>query len=137
MIHDGNRSIFLNQLDGLGSASGLLTVATTNHAEKLDPAIVERPSRFDRKYHFLLPGPSERTAYLRQWNLKLSAEMRIDDQALDRLVAATDAFSFAYLKELYLSAMLRWMGARNAGGMADALTSQVESLRSQMTTGAG
>jgi SpoVK/Ycf46/Vps4 family AAA+-type ATPase len=136
MIHDGNRSIFLNQLDGLGSASGLLTIATTNHADKLDPAIVERPSRFDRKYHFELPGPAERKAYLTQWNAKLDVDMKIDDAACDRLVDATKEFSFAYLKELYLSAMMRWMSTREAGGMSNALEAQADALREQMKTGA-
>ena len=100
MIHDKNRSLFLNQLDGLESASGLLTIATTNHADRLDPAIVERPSRFDRKYHFLLPGPTERRAYLAQWNGRIGEAMRVEDDVLDRLVERTADFSFAHLKEL-------------------------------------
>lgn len=136
MIHDGNRSVFLNQLDGLGSASGLLTLATTNHADRLDPAIVERPSRFDRKYHFDLPAPSERTAYLSHWNQRVAEEMRVDDDTLARLVEGTEGFSFAYMKELYLSSMMRWMVDRRPGEMGDALAVQVASLREQMKTGA-
>ncbi len=132
MINDGNRSFFLNQLDGLGDASGLLTIATTNHAEKLDSAILERPSRFDRKYHFALPGPAERTLYLQKWNDRLDPEMRIDERALATVVELTDDFSFAYLKELYLSSMTRWIADRMAGGMVGVLTTQVALLRAQM-----
>jgi len=49
LITDRNRSFFLNQLDGLSGNDGLLIIGTTNHFEKLDPALSTRPSRFDRK----------------------------------------------------------------------------------------
>lgn len=49
LINDNNRSFFLNQLDGLENNDGLLVIGTTNHYERLDPAITKRPSRFDRK----------------------------------------------------------------------------------------
>jgi len=49
LINDQNRSFFLNQLDGLENNDGLLVIGTTNHFERLDPAITKRPSRFDRK----------------------------------------------------------------------------------------
>lgn len=49
LINDNNRSFFLNQLDGLENNDGLLVIGTTNHFERLDPAITKRPSRFDRK----------------------------------------------------------------------------------------
>jgi hypothetical protein len=40
----------LNALDGVSTPHGLLTVMTTNHVEKLDPAI-RRPGRVDRFEH--------------------------------------------------------------------------------------
>jgi SpoVK/Ycf46/Vps4 family AAA+-type ATPase len=69
LITDNNRSFFLNEVDGLEDNDGLLMVrasprkddprgvmlirrkqiATTNHFDKLDPALSNRPSRFDRK----------------------------------------------------------------------------------------
>jgi len=36
----------LNELDGISNASGRLLVMTTNHVEKLDPALI-RPGRID------------------------------------------------------------------------------------------
>jgi hypothetical protein len=136
MINDQNRSYFLNQLDGVGRLSGTLTLATTNHADRLDPAIVERPSRFDRKYAFALPGPTERRTYARQWNARLDAAMRIDDDALEALIRATDDFSFAYLKELFVSSMVRWVSAAQREPMKDVLTSELATLREQMRAGA-
>lgn len=49
LINDGNRSFFLNQLDGLEDNDGILVIGSTNHYDRLDPAITKRPSRFDRK----------------------------------------------------------------------------------------
>ncbi len=49
LINDGNRSFFLNQLDGLEGNDGLLIIGSTNHFDRLDPALNNRPSRFDRK----------------------------------------------------------------------------------------
>ena len=60
-----NRSFFLNEMDGFAANGGILTLATSNHPERLDPAIVQRPSRFDRTYRFDLPAQRERAAYMR------------------------------------------------------------------------
>lgn len=49
LINNQNRSFFLNQLDGLEGNDGLLVIASTNHFDRLDPALKGRPSRFDRK----------------------------------------------------------------------------------------
>lgn len=49
LINPSNRSFFLNQLDGLESNDGLLVIGTTNHLDHIDPALRDRPSRFDRK----------------------------------------------------------------------------------------
>jgi ATP-dependent 26S proteasome regulatory subunit len=134
LITPENRSTFLNQLDGFSNASGMLTLATTNHPETLDPAIIDRPSRFDRKYHFSLPAPSERARYIAGWRERLDAAMRISDPEIDSLVCATDGFSFAYLKELFLSAMIRWMRDQTPGAMFAVLNGQLAVLREQMRT---
>jgi hypothetical protein len=134
LITPENRSTFLNQLDGFSNASGMLTLATTNHPETLDPAIIDRPSRFDRKYHFSLPAPSERARYIAGWRERLDAAMRISDPEIDSLVSATEGFSFAYLKELFLSAMIRWMRDQTPGAMFAVLNGQLAVLREQMRT---
>lgn len=132
MVTSENRSPFLNQLDGFANASGMLTLATTNHPERLDPAIVDRPSRFDRKYHFGLPAAPERLRYIAGWRERLDSEMRITDDEVERLVLATDEFSFAYLKELFISATMRWITKREPGTMFKHLEAQLHLLRAQM-----
>lgn len=122
-------SVFLNELDGLSDDTGILTIATTNHPERLDPALLERPSRFDRKYHFPLPSSGERASYLRRWDLRLEAEMRLGEPTIQALVERTEAMSFAFLKELVLSSMVRWMADRRDGGMGPVALAELEALR--------
>jgi len=137
LIDDQNRSFFLNELDGFASNEGILTLATTNHPERLDPAILERPSRFDRKYTFALPEPNEREVYLRSFSDRLESDLRLSEEELLLVAAETDGYSFAYLKELYLSAMMRWIAKPNAAPIATLMTEQAEALRAQMATDPG
>ncbi|MEO0541404.1 MAG: ATP-binding protein [Cyanobacteria bacterium P01_A01_bin.105] len=133
LIDDENRSFFLNELDGFALNDGVLMIASTNHPERLDMAILERPSRFDRKYHFELPGLTERIAYLTLWNQKLKPEMRLAPPELKTVAAEADKFSFAYLQELLLSASMAWVQQnRPTGGMATVMADQMVKLRSQM-----
>src|SRR5882724_8616854 len=106
LIDAKSRSYFLNELDGFATNTGVVVLATTNHPEKLDTAILDRPSRFDRKYHFELPGVAERASYIALWNQQLESELRLSEGAVAGLSQATEGFSFAYLKELFLSSMM-------------------------------
>jgi ATPase family associated with various cellular activities (AAA) len=135
MITPKNRSFFLNQLDGFEQNDGILTIATTNHADRLDPAIVDRPSRFDRKYHFELPARPERRAYTEMWNARLDPAMRVTDEAaIARLAEDTEGFSFAYVKELFVSSMVRWMAGSRERPLLPILFDQLGLLRHQMRT---
>src|SRR5215510_15064523 len=100
MIKSETRAFFLNELDGFRSNTGVVVLATTNHPEKLDAAILDRPSRFDRKYHFTLPADYERLSYIRKWNEGLQPEMRVTESLVFEVVQRTAGLSFAYLKAL-------------------------------------
>ena len=135
MVTDKNRAFFLNELDGFQSNSGIVVLATTNHPEKLDTAILERPSRFDRKYYFNLPAETERLAYLEKWNEGLQPEMRMTGAGAAAVVVATEGFSFAYLKELLVSSMVKWISCCvGVVSMDGVVLEQAELLRSQMNT---
>lgn len=136
LLNDKNRSFFLNELDGFASNTGVVLLATTNHPERLDPAILERPSRFDRKYYFELPAPTERREYIRRWNDDLDRDLQVTEAGIEALVTATDGFSFAYLKELFLSSMMRWIDESAPQGMDAVMREQAEALRAQMTAAA-
>ena len=134
MIHGQNRSFFLNELDGFRVNTGVVVLATTNHPEKLDTAILDRPSRFDRKYYFDLPGDAERRAYITHWNCDLQRELRVSERASARLVSETAGFSFAYLKELFVASMAQWMSGSGKTSMDEVIFEQAKSLRAQMNT---
>lgn len=132
MLSDESRAFFLNELDGFRVNTGVVVLATTNHPEKLDTAILDRPSRFDRKYVFDLPGEAERLAYIQKWNRQLQSELRVSDHAAKVIVDETKGFSFAYLKELFVASMARWMETSSTTSMDDVIHAQVKLLRSQM-----
>ncbi len=134
LINSENRSFFLNELDGFAANTGVVALATTNHPERLDPAILDRPSRFDRKYHFDLPAATERLAYVKLWSVSLETALRPSEAGWSAVVANTEGFSFAYLKELFLSAMMRWIGSQGDLSMDAILIEQSNSLRQQMVS---
>ena len=108
LIQDKVRSYFLNEVDGLERNDGILMIGSTNFLVRLDPSISKRPSRFDRKYHFQLPGLHERVLYCQYWRNKLQKrqDLGFTDEVCDIVARLTEDFSFAYLKELFVQALL-------------------------------
>lgn len=143
LINPQNRSYFLNQMDGLDDNNGILAVGTTNHLDELDPGIVARPSRFDRKYEFGLPGTGEggRPAYVQYWRKKLENRpgIQFPESLVDKIVDMTDGFSFAYMKEAFVSTLLL-IAARGDNGDDKAgeglfervIMQQLKNLRKQL-----
>ncbi|KAJ7228492.1 P-loop containing nucleoside triphosphate hydrolase protein [Mycena pura] len=136
LINDRNRSFFLNQLDGLQGNDGLLVIGTTNHFERLDPGLSSRPSRFDRKYLFDDPNREERALYAKYWQEKLKSNKEIDfpDSLVDEVAEQTSDFSFAYLKEAFVSSLVTLAGWEGDGKptFASALLGQIKILRKQL-----
>lgn len=108
LITPGVRSYFLNAVDGLETNHGILMIGSTNHIDQLDPGISRRPSRFDRKYEFADPNEHERVLYCRYWRRKLTAKGKVDfpEQICYEAAALTQGFSFAFLKEAFVAALL-------------------------------
>jgi hypothetical protein len=136
LLTSQNRSFFLNELDGFAANVGIVALATTNHPERLDPSILDRPSRFDRKYPFDLPELAERLAYISMWNGSLKPALQLADEGIARLGEITEGFSFAYLKELFLSSMMRWIADERKESMPatmqQVMETQVGVLSEQM-----
>lgn len=132
LLVDGTRSYFLNELDGFAANTGVITLATTNHPERLDPSILERPSRFDRKYHFALPTTPTRARYIATWNERLAPALRLTEDGCAQISERTDGFSFAYIQEVFVSSMMRWMNRRDPSGLLAVALEQLELLRAQM-----
>jgi len=95
-------STFLNLMDGISTKNGSLIIATANEVKKLKANITDRPSRFDRKFE--IPSPNQEMAYiyLKRWFGTLLTLKKCKDIAK---YAEKYEFSYAYLKELYISSM--------------------------------
>lgn len=94
-------SHFLNLLDGLKVLNGVLVIATCNEPDKLDPALIHRPSRFDRVWRFELPKYEQRLALLRKRGRDFFSE-----SALEAAARRSEGFSMAYVQEIVVSALL-------------------------------
>jgi AAA+ superfamily predicted ATPase len=90
------RTGLLAQLDGINPKEGILIVGTTNNPGDIDPALAQRPSRFDRVWEFSPPDASLRKSYLEY--------VFPGSTLVDRLVKDTKGWSFAYLNELRITA---------------------------------
>lgn len=95
-------SSFLNLMDGISAKNGLLVVATANNIKKLKSNITDRPSRFDRKFEVPLPNEEMAYIYLKRWFGNLITSKKCKELAK---YAVQNEFSYAYLRELYISSM--------------------------------
>ncbi|KAK3617725.1 hypothetical protein LTR56_025102 [Elasticomyces elasticus] len=130
LVGDSTRSYFLNEVDGLSDNDGILMIGSTNHLDQLDPAVTKRPSRFDRKYHFQLPTEEERLAYCYHWRGKFidTDHVAFPCEICPVMSRLTDGFSFAYLKELFVSSLLLLVGGNgDAPAQSGIVTSGTES----------
>jgi SpoVK/Ycf46/Vps4 family AAA+-type ATPase len=124
-----SRSAFLAQLDGLSTADGLLIIGTTNNPEKIDPALIHRPSRFDRVWHFPLPDYDLRVSYL------VRAFESLDSNAIESLSERTNGWSFAYLSELRTTAAIRALNRGTRTVTAEVAEEAHELLDAQFRAG--
>ncbi|RYC56798.1 hypothetical protein CHU98_g9410 [Xylaria longipes] len=117
IVSDQVRSYFLNEVDGLKNNDGIFMIGSTNHLDRLDPGISKRPSRFDRKYYFPDPDLEQRIAYCKFWQGKLAdnKDVEFPDELCKAIAEITDKFSFAYMQEAFVAALLA-MARRSKGG---------------------
>ncbi|KAF9247382.1 P-loop containing nucleoside triphosphate hydrolase protein [Melanogaster broomeanus] len=136
LINDRNRSFFLNQLDGLEGNDGLLVIVTTNHLDRLDRGLSQRPSRFDRKYLFDDPDHEGRALYAKYWQDKLkdNNEIYFPNALVDEVASMTQGFSFAYLKEAFVSTLVLISNADDNEHVEFSVTlkSQIAALRKEL-----
>jgi energy-coupling factor transporter ATP-binding protein EcfA2 len=85
---------YLSLLDGENQVENVIYIATTNYPERLDRRFVDRPSRFDTIRLIGMPSVAARRAYLQH------KEPDIQPGELEAMVAASEGYSIAHLREL-------------------------------------
>lgn len=99
-----NESSILNILDGVNEADKVVFLATTNYPAKLGARIVNRPSRFDKRFRIGYPNDESRQMYFEH----LIGKEHIKELGIDinRWVEDTDRLSLAHLKELFVAVII-------------------------------
>lgn len=104
IINEYSESEVLNILDGVNEVHKAVFLATTNYPDRLGKRIVNRPSRFDKRFKIGMPNAESRAVYLKHLCRKHEPNaLGID---LDKWVADTKEFSIAHLKELFVAVVI-------------------------------
>jgi hypothetical protein len=100
-----SESDVLNVLDGVDRIDKVVYLASTNYPERLGARIVNRPSRFDKRFKIGHPNDESRRIYISHLvgGAAKAEELEID---LGRWVADTEGFSLAHLKELFVAVVI-------------------------------
>jgi len=123
IIESFTESDVLNILDGVDQVDRTIFLATTNYPEKLGPRIINRPSRFDKRFKIDHPNAESRKMYL-EYIIGKNEDLNID---VDKWVADTEKFSLAHLKELFVAVVILGDEYKNA---LKSLRSMKESISS-------
>jgi hypothetical protein len=110
IIDNYGDSAILSLLDGENQVPNIVHLATTNYPDRLDPRIVNRPSRFDEIRKVDMPKANIRRAYF----ASVLSEFKLSDtpfaplpeganEELDRWVNESEGFSMAHLRELVIA----------------------------------
>ena len=70
---------------------------------------------------------------MQKWNTELQPELRFSPTTAFSVALKTDGFSFAYLKELFVSSMTQWMALEGNTQMDEIVMEQLSWLRGQMS----
>ena len=105
IIEINSESEVLNVLDGVNQIEKAVFLATTNYPERLGDRIINRPSRFDKRFKMGHPNPESRHLYLEfiMGGSEKVKEMQIN---LEKWVEDTEDFSLAHLKELFVAVVI-------------------------------
>jgi adenylate kinase family enzyme len=96
---------YLQAMDGLESNDGVIVLATTNHTENIDPAISDRPGRFDRIIEVGLPKQTQRREII-EILLRKYPVAKITKTTVNHLVKHSSELSGAWIREIVQSALI-------------------------------
>lgn len=124
IVGDRDRSLaahslgeLLARLDGPSSVDGVFVAATTNDVHALDHALSKRPGRFDRRIEVGPASSSVRRVVVEQ----IAARHGLEASAVDEVVARTDGWTVAELRELERLALVASIDAKSPFDLGDAV----------------
>lgn len=94
-----NETKLLNLLDGVNQINNVVYIGNTNYPENLKDRIINRPSRFDRRYEIAEPNEKIRRFYLEKKIMDEDKE-KID---IEYIVNNSEGLSLAHLSEIVKS----------------------------------
>lgn len=112
-----SESDVLNILDGVNRVNKVVFMATTNYPEKLGDRVINRPSRFDKRFKIGHPNERTRETYLKHLLKVGGKKLKMD---IKKWVKDTEDMSISHIKELFTSVMI----------IGDKYETAIETLRS-------
>ena len=97
---------YLQSMDGIEANDGVVVLATTNHTENIDPAITDRPGRFDRIINVDLPSKRQRMGIILNLLNKFDHD-ELSDGFVLRMAKKTEGLSGAWIKECIHSSFIQ------------------------------
>jgi hypothetical protein len=119
---------FLQSMDGVVPNHGVITLATTNHSNKIDPAIADRPGRFDRIVEVGLPDKEQRYHILHQHLKPMDVAPTVNREAIERLAKNSDGLTGAWLREVVQTALIASISQKREFITKDDLTASLKDV---------
>jgi hypothetical protein len=104
ILDNYDESEVLNVLDGVNGFEDIVFLATTNYPERLGDRIINRPSRFDKRFFINHPNKESRKMYLE--SLLTEGEIKENKININQWVKDTEDFSMAHMKELVVATVI-------------------------------
>jgi predicted AAA+ superfamily ATPase len=142
---DTNAALFetLEAMDGLAADADIAFILTTNRADLLERALVERPGRVDLAVEIAKPDLEARERLFRLYAADLLAAGQLSEQAVHTAAARTEGVTASFTKELVrrcvVNAALAGRPAEDAdvSHALDEMLSDAESLTRSLLGGEG
>lgn len=96
---------YLQSLDGMEENNGVIVLATTNHTENMDPALTDRPGRFDRIIEVQTPNSDMRSKIFENLLQRVPCA-KISSEFKKTLVRQSDGLTGAWMREVVQSALI-------------------------------
>jgi hypothetical protein len=124
IIQRHSESEVLNLLDGAELVDRCVFLASTNYPELLGARIINRPSRFDKRFKIGHPPEESRVIYLDHISKAAGQVVPVEQWARD-----TEGFSFAHLKELFVAVNILGDSYDEALGTLRSMQEKIQSGR--------